>query len=127
MFPAGRRFGRNSVPPGSFQELIGPSETFSRCAIFVHFARSMVQPPAVAIHYLLDFLGSGGLREISLPPGAQNAENWIFTVWIISISDYSFRGIGGGPVRTSRRPPRVAFLLIAAELSFIAVEFFYSH
>ena len=84
MFPAGRRFGRNSGPPGNFREFFDPPEPRSCSATFVHFALTTVWPPAVAIRDLLDLGGSGGLREISRPPRARNGpkppKKWIFPV-----------------------------------------------
>ena len=66
MLPAGRR---NTAPPGSFWVIFGPLEPRLRCATFVQSAILMVRPPAVAIRDLVDFCGSGGLGEISRPPG----------------------------------------------------------
>ena len=69
MFPAGRRFGRNSAPPGSLRYFFDPSEPRLRCAIsyilqsrWFGFLR-----PQFAIYRFCG--GSGGVREFLRPPG----------------------------------------------------------
>ena len=46
-------FGRNSEPPGSFQEIFGYLEPGDRCATFVLSRLPMFRPPAAAIRDLL--------------------------------------------------------------------------
>ena len=68
MFPAGRCFGRNLAPPGSFREFFGPSEALFALRNFLTFCTVKVLPPAVTIRNLLHFWGSSELREILWPP-----------------------------------------------------------
>ena len=84
MFPVGRRFGRNSAPAVGFSVIFRPIGTAFALRNFRTFALLMVQPPAAAIRDLLEFWGSGALRQILRMPGAQNGpktpKKWIFPV-----------------------------------------------
>ena len=90
MFRAGCRFGRRSAQLGGFQELFGSSEPHLRGATFVHFALSMVRPPAAAIRDLLDFRGLG----------AKNA------------GKVNFFGLGARPTNKKNSDPKNMFFLI---------------